>query len=146
MVDRPDNCPEWFSLAAEKGGGDLVPPQLLWVLLFSVSIALSSARMAPSAPPLLLLSLIEHLPRVCHPCSHCGFSLFLLCWCTFVMTIETSVNLPSRKGGAFLLLFWREDLSPFSAFNCFLSYPISCSCQTGFTITSPAHCPLLVSF
>lgn len=113
---------------SRERGAELVPPQLLWVLLFSVPIALSSAMMAPSAPPLLLLSLIEHLPHVCHCCFHCGFSS-QLCWGTFVMTVETSVNLP--------LFPWREDLSLFSLFNCSLSYPISGSCQTGFTITSP---------
>lgn len=97
---------------SRERGAELVPPQLLWVLLFSVSIALSSAMMAPSAPPLLLLSLIEHLPRVCHCCFHCGFSLLChLCCRTFVITNETSVILPSRNSGAFPLLFWREDLS-----------------------------------
>lgn len=96
---------------SRERGAELVPPQLLWVLLFFISIALSSAMMAPSAPPLLLLSLIEHLPFVCPCCFHCGFTLFspLCCW-TFVMTSETSVTLPSRSGEALLLLFWREDL------------------------------------
>lgn len=54
-----------------------MPSTAAVTFLFSDAIALSAAMMAAFAPP-LLLSLIEHLPRVCYCYFHCDFSLIFI--------------------------------------------------------------------
>lgn len=124
LVDRPDNCPAWFSLAAGKGGWVGASPAAVGfaVLLLSpchdgtpCSTPAAAVTNWASAPCLsLLLSLWFH-PLL---------SLVLVDFCQDHWDIREishlgKVELSSCYSG--------EDLSPFSAFNCSLSYPISCS-------------------